>query len=45
MLVYSVIYEIILNVVMLDPEKAEKNVRRFDEYVERNQIYYEPEKT
>lgn len=44
MLVYSVIYEIILNVVMLDPEKAEKNVRRFDEYVERNRIYYDPEK-
>ena len=41
MLVYSVIYEIILKVVTLDPEKAEQNVRRFDEYVERNQIYYE----
>ena len=44
MLVYSVIYEIILNVIMLDPEKAEKNVRRFDEYVERNRIYYDPGK-
>ncbi|MBQ6891769.1 MAG: MurR/RpiR family transcriptional regulator [Clostridia bacterium] len=44
MLVYSVIYEIILNVIMLDPEKAEKNVRRFDEYVERNRIYFDPGK-
>ena len=41
MLVYSVIYEIILKVVMLGPEKAERNVRRFDEYVERNKIYYD----
>lgn len=40
MLVYSVIYEIILNVIMLDPEKAEANVRRFDEYVKRNHVYY-----
>lgn len=39
MLVYSVIYEIILNVIMLSPEKAEENVRKFDEYVERNRIY------
>ena len=41
MLVYSVVYEIILKVVMLDPGKAETNVRKFDEYVERNGIYYE----
>lgn len=41
MLVYSVIYEIILNVIMLNPENAEANVRRFDEYVKRNRIYFE----
>lgn len=41
MLVYSVIYEMILNVVILDPVKAEANVRKFDEYVDRNHVYYE----
>lgn len=41
MLVYSVIYEIILNVITLDPERAEENVREFDEYVERNRIYFD----
>lgn len=41
MLVYSVIYEMILNVVILDPQNAESNVKKFDEYVERNQIYFD----
>ena len=44
MLVYSVVYEIILKVVMLDPQNAELHVRSFDEYVERNRIYFEAEK-
>lgn len=41
MLVYSVIYDIILNVVALDVETAERNVKKFDEYVDRNRIYFE----
>lgn len=41
MLVYSVIYDIILNAVALDPGTAEENVRKFDEYVALNHIYYE----
>lgn len=41
MLVYSVIYDIILNVVALDADTAEVNVKKFDEYVDRNQIYFE----
>lgn len=44
MLVYSVIYDIILNVVALDAENAESNVKKFDEYVNRNRIYFEEEK-
>ena len=39
MLVYSVIYEIILKVVMMDPQSAESVVRKFDDFVERNGIF------
>lgn len=45
MLVYSIVYEIILKVIMLDPEKAEQNVKKFDDYVRENHIYYELERT
>ena len=45
MLVYSVVYEIILKVVMLDPDFAEIQVRRFDDYVARNKVYFEVGRT
>ncbi len=40
MLLYSIMYELILLVIDKDVDKAMENVQRFDEYVERNQIYY-----
>lgn len=40
MLMYSIIYEIVLLVIDNDVDLAMENVRRFDDYVEKNQIYY-----
>ena len=39
MLVYSAIYDITLHVVALDPDRAKKNVQKFDEFVDQNNIY------
>ena len=39
MLVYSAIYDITLHVVALDPVRAKKNVQKFDEFVDQNNIY------